>query len=198
MSPKIFTLAERQALRVRLLEAGIPLLQQYGMTHMSVDRIAGSVGIGKSTFYNFFPSKEAYVYEIICHERQIFLAYMRELLGDRPKMTQAEGQEVLKKIIFSENSAYQYLTPEDEQKLCRAIPDAAIVDLDAETRLMKGMFSLMEGVRPDPDYAVIANLLKIMAMAAEGRDSLHRSAYDRTQAHIFDLLFSLIFESPVR
>jgi len=41
---------------------------------------------------------------------------------------------------------------------------------------------------------VVANLLKIAALAAESRDQLHEAAYLRTQDVLFGMLFSLIFE----
>ena len=45
-----------------------------------------------------------------------------------------------------------------------------------------------------PDFGVIANLLKLAALAAESRDQLHEAAYLRTQDSLFGLLFSLVFE----
>jgi len=60
MPIRVFDTDERERLRERMLEAGIPLLREYGMTHM-VEKITTAAGIGKSTFYNFFDSKEAYV-----------------------------------------------------------------------------------------------------------------------------------------
>lgn len=194
MSPKIFSVSERENLRVRMLEAGFPLLKEHGMTHMSVDRITAAAGIGKSTFYNFFPSKEAFVYELICHERKLFLQYIEDVLHGREKMTETEGREIIKKIIFSENSIYQYLTPEDERKLIDAFPKETKADIDKETKVMDKLFSCMENVRKSPDYPVIANLLKIMAMAAEGKDTLHEEGYSRTQEKMFELLFHCIFE----
>lgn len=194
MSPKIFSVSERENLRVRMLEVGFPLLKEHGMTHMSVDKITAAAGIGKSTFYNFFPSKEAFVYELICHERKLFLQYIGDVLHGREKMTEAEGREIIKKIIFSENSVYQYLTPEDERKLIAAFPKETKADIDKETKVMDMLFSCMENVRKSPDYPVISNLLKIMAMAAEGKDMLHQEGYLRTQEKMFELLFHCIFE----
>ena len=59
---------------------------------------------------------------------------------------------------------------------------------------MNGLFDHLEGVRPDLDLHVVANLIKIMAMAKVNRDALHTDALDRTLEHIYGLLYSLIFE----
>ena len=58
MPPRVFTEEEKEKLRESMLDQAIPLLEEYGLTHMSVDKITKRVGIGKSTFYNFFSSKE--------------------------------------------------------------------------------------------------------------------------------------------
>lgn len=57
MPIRVFDTDERERLRERMLEAGIPLLREYGLTHMSVEKITTAAGIGKSTFYNFFDSR---------------------------------------------------------------------------------------------------------------------------------------------
>ena len=44
------------------------------------------------------------------------------------------------------------------------------------------------------DLHVVANLIKIMAMAKVNRESLHTDALDRTLERIYELLFSLIFK----
>ena len=61
MAKRVFSEEERAGYREKMLEAGFDLLKEYGMTHMSVTKITEAAGIGVSTFYNFFPSKEAYV-----------------------------------------------------------------------------------------------------------------------------------------
>ena len=194
MPIRVFDAGERERLRERMLGAGIPLLREYGMTHMSVERITAEVGIGKSTFYNFFESKEAYVCQVIEHKRGDFKAKMGELLAGREKLTAEEAKAMFRQIIFSEESAYQYLTPEDIVKIRAKVPEAVKPDLAQETAILTAIFDRVEGVRKDPDCGVIANLLKLAALAAESRDQLHEAAYLRTQDRLFGLLFSLIFE----
>ena len=65
MAKRVFTEEERAEYREKMLDAGFDLLKQYGMTHMSVAKITEAAGIGVSTFYNFFASKEEYVYEVL-------------------------------------------------------------------------------------------------------------------------------------
>ena len=194
MPVRVFAEEERELLRARMLEAGIPLLREYGMTHMSVEKITAAAGIGKSTFYSFFNSKEAYVCQVIEHKRGEFKAQLNAMLKNRQKLTADEAKGMFRQIIFSEESAYQYLTPEDIVKIRAKVPEAVKPDLARETAILSAFLGRVEGVREDPDFGVIANLLKIAALAAEARDELHASAYERTQDRLFELLFSLIFK----
>lgn len=197
MCPKIFALQEREEARIKMLDAGLHLIKEYGMTHASVEKVTKAAGLGKSTFYNFFPSKEAFVYEIIVYQRDRAKHFFMDTLGGREKITVPEAKVFLKKIIFSEDSIYQYLTSEDENKLKAALPPEYRMDSGAEATVMDSLFTHMEGIRKDIDYQVIANLIKIMAIAMFNQDSLHKDALDRTLEHIYTLLFSCIFEESV-
>lgn len=199
MSPRIFSTTQREELRIKMLDAGFELIKQHGMTHASVEKITQAAGLGKSTFYNFFSSKEEFVTDIMEYQRDRVKQHFEQILNGREKMTAAEGKEYLKLIVFSRNSIYQYLTAEDMEKLKQASslectsPDDRLYD-QREAEIMHGLFDHMEGVRPDLDLHVVANLIKIMAMAKVNRDALHADALDRTLDHIYGLLYSLIFE----
>ena len=186
MSPKIFSIAEKEQLKEKMFLSGLELLKEYGMTHMSVEKIAASAGIGKSTFYNFFMSKEDFVIQLIEFNRSRFWQAVADMLGDREKLTVAESKYVLTSIINNRDSIYQYLTPEDEKKLAEASPDKGAADIDEETETLRRLFIM--------DHGVVSNLLKVLALAAENRSMLHESAYERTQEKLFEMLFGCIFQ----
>ena len=52
MPTHIFTDEEKENLGEQMLEAGFPLLKQYGMTHTSVAKITQAAGIAVGTFYS--------------------------------------------------------------------------------------------------------------------------------------------------
>lgn len=194
MSPKIFSIAEKEQLKEKMFFSGLELLKAHGMTHMSVEKITAAAGIGKSTFYNFFLSKEDFVLQLIEYNRSRFWKAVAELRGDREKLTAVESRQVLQAIINNNDSVYQYLTPEDEQKLAAASPDKGTADIDEETETLRRLFAVFENVRENVDFAVVSNLLKILALTAENRAMLHESGYQRTQEKLFELLFDCIFE----
>lgn len=202
MPPRVFTVKEREELRIKMLDAGFELIKKHGMTHASVEKITSAAGLGKSTFYNFFLSKEQFVNEIITYQRDRFKQSFNGALKGREKMTADEGNDFLKMIIFSQDSIYQYLTAADMEKLRAVSPPEEIAPdnstyLEHEMDTMYTLFENMENVRDDLDILSVANLIKIMALAKVNRESLHADALEKTIGHIYGLLFSLIFEDAV-
>ncbi|MPW25494.1 TetR family transcriptional regulator [Alkalibaculum sp. M08DMB] len=193
MTPKIFTSLEREEMRIKMLDAGFSLIKEYGMTHTSVDKIMEAVGLKKSTFYNFFHSKEMFVYEIILLQREKFWKHFDTVLSGREKVSVSEGKELLRTLFCNPNSIYQHLTQEDENKLQAALPKEYFIDDNKEKNAANALLGRIEGIQSDIDYKLIANLMKILAMVQEGKDVLHEDALDRTLDALFDLMFSFIF-----
>lgn len=194
MPVRVFQEEERKEVRKKMLEAGIPLLKEYGMTHMSVSKIADAAGIGKSTFYNFFASKEAYVLELIQYRRRELPRLMDEILAGREKMTKEEAKHLIKSILFSEQSVYQYMTLEDESCLLEAFPELKHANLEREVTIMQYYFQRIEGVKKELNYAVISNLMKSIVLIWQGKEILHESGREQTMDAMFELLFSYVFE----
>ncbi len=193
MAKRVFTEEERTEYREKMLAAGFDLLKQYGMTHMSVAKITEAAGIGVSTFYNFFPSKEAYVYEVLEYRRKIIPELIKMALNGKEKAGPAETRTYLKFMIDENYSVFPSLTPEDEKRLLEILPEQARPDLKHETDVAARFMQWMEGVRQDINIGVVANLIKIYVLGAEGRDILHDAAYEETMERMRDVILYEIF-----
>ena len=192
--PKIFNEDEKTILKVTMFESGFELLKEEGMTHMSIEKITSACGIGKSTFYNFFPSKEEFVIQLIDYKRLTALASVKDRLKGRKKMTAEEGRQLLKSILYSSDSIYQFLKLEDLLILQGKPNYLSNPDPEEENGLLKELFSRIESVREDPDYPLIANLLKILTLVSEEKKLLHEEAYDKTIDALYQTLFGYIFK----
>lgn len=190
MSPKVFTYAERDEIKARMLDAGFELLKEFGMTHTSVEKITEAVGLGKSTFYNFFPSKEMFIYELTKHQRRKGKEAMLRLLNGREKMTAAEAKVFLRQMHDNPDGVYQYITPEDEAKLRAALPPEYFIDEDTEKQVISYVFERMEGVREDVNIKQSSNLMKIIALVFGAKDELYTEEFEQT----LDLLYGLLYE----
>lgn len=193
MAKRVFTEEERAEYREKMLAAGFDLLKQYGMTHMSVARITEAAGIGVSTFYNFFPSKEAYVYEVLQYRRKIIPDLLRMALNGKEKAGPAEARTYLKFMIDENYSVFPSLSPEDEKRLVEMLPEQAAPNQQKEIQIAKQFIAIMEDVRPDANMTLVANLIKIYVLGAEGREILHEAAYEETMERMRDLILYEIF-----
>ena len=193
MAKRVFTEEERAEYREKMLAAGFDLLKQYGMTHMSVAKITEAAGIGVSTFYNFFPSKEAYVYEVLQYRRKIIPDLLRMALNGKEKAGPAEARTYLKFMIDENYSVFPSLSPEDEKRLVEMLPEQAAPNQQKEMQIANQFIAVMEDVRPDANMTLVANLIKIYVLGAEGREILHEAAYEETMERMRDLILYEIF-----
>lgn len=193
MAKRVFTEEERAEYREKMLAAGFDLLKQYGMTHMSVAKITEAAGIGVSTFYNFFPSKEAYVYEVLQYRRKIIPNLLRMALNGKEKVGPAEARTYLKFMIDENYSVFPSLSPEDEKRLVEMLPEQAAPNQQKEMQIANQFIAIMEDVRPDANMTLVANLIKIYVLGAEGRTILHEAAYEETMERMRDLILYEIF-----
>lgn len=193
MAKRVFTEEERAEYKEKMLAAGFDLLKQYGMTHMSVAKITEAAGIGVSTFYNFFPSKEAYVYEVVQYRRRIIPELLRMALNGKEKAGPAETRTYLKFMIDDNYSVFPSLSPEDEKRLVQMLPEQAAPNMQKELQIANKFMTLMEGIRPDVNMTLVANLIKVYVLAAEGREMLHEAAYEETMERMRDMILYEIF-----
>ncbi len=193
MAKRVFTEEERAEYREKMLDAGFDLLKQYGMTHMSVAKITEAAGIGVSTFYNFFSSKEEYVYEVMQYRRRKIPELIQIALNGKEKAGPAETRTYLKMMIDERYSVFPSLTPEDEKRLLEMLPEQARADLQKETETGIQFFQHMEGIRPDVNIPLVANLIKVYVLAAEGKEMLHQTVFEVTMERMRDLILYEIF-----
>lgn len=195
MPTRVFSEEEKEDLKLQMLEAGFPLLKEYGMTHTSVSRITEAAGIGVSTFYNFFKSKEAYMYELIQYHRKKLIPALigEDVMTGKRKLGREDAAKFLWAMIDEEVSIYAHMTLEDEVKLFDAVP-GLLPDIRKESQIADGLFAYLDGVRKNPDYAVIANMIKIFVIAAQSRKELHAEGYVRTMEWMVERILDLIFE----
>lgn len=194
MPVRVFSEEERKEIESKMFEAGMELIKEYGLTHASVTRITQAAGIGKSTFYNFFASKEEFVIALIRYERQKAMQMITGLLHGREKMTKEEGKKLLRMILYHQDSIYQYLTEEDVKSLYPAMEKAGFIQDDLSSDTPEYLLSIMEGVKPGTDAKVFVNFLRMMALCLTQKESLHTDVLQQNLDMIFEKMFEYVFE----
>lgn len=177
--PQIFDKIGRDTVRQQLLDAGFELIKQHGLKKTSVGDIAKAVGIATGTFYNFFPSKEEFVYQIVVDKRNIMKAYFDELTKDGK--TDKEGfREYLRKVYFSDNNVFDYLNDSEIAMLNARWPAEYWKNSDNDEMTSQKLLGHLEGVRPQCNWRVFANLSKSIALIRYGRVRLYQEEYEET------------------
>jgi len=62
--PRAYTEPEQERIRATLLETGRDLFTQHGLSRVTVSELTQAAGIGKGSFYLFYPSKEALFFAV--------------------------------------------------------------------------------------------------------------------------------------
>ena len=195
MPVRVFTQEEKEEIRIKMLDAGFPLLKEYGMTHTSISKITKAASIGVSTFYNFWKTKEEYMTDLIHYHRTKMLPLIldQDVLSGKRKLRRDEVKHLFLMLVDENVSIYPHMTLEDEYKLIKS-SESFIPDLEKETIITKKVADYCEHARADLDVGLIANLTKLLAITAESRTQLHEVAYQETLNVIVEKILDLIFE----
>ena len=77
-----------------LLATGSQMLTEHGYHGTGIKQVLDAVGVPKGSFYNFFPSKEAYVASIIHHYgEQVAEEFNAATAGLRPDLRGRTGRQ---------------------------------------------------------------------------------------------------------
>ncbi len=195
MPDRVFTDEQKNELRMIMLEAGFPLIKEYGVTHTTISKITDAAEIAKGTFYHFWKNKEEYLAELIRYHRNKMLPQLisEDVLAGKRKLGREDARIYFRHLVDKEKSIYAHMTLEDESKLMQKTSDF-VPDENKESSITVHLLSMLDGVRTDVDMLLLANMTKILVLTAEAKDELHESAYDRTIDAIIDGILDLIFE----
>lgn len=195
MPDRVFTNEQKDELRTAMLEAGFPLIKEYGVTHTTISKLTNAAGIAKGTFYHFWKNKEEYLVTLIRYHRQKMLPLLldEEVLSGKRKLGKEDVRLYFRYLVDKEKSIYAHMTLEDEalimQKTSEFDPNE-----EKESNIASHLLNMIDGVKKDVDLLLLANMTKILVLTAEAKDELHESAYEKTIDTILDKIMELIFE----
>lgn len=162
--PKIISEEERKLTQKAIYEKTVRLIKDKGIRTVTVDDIVTAVGIGKGSFYTYYPSKEACLFEVIKRcEREAF-SRMEKMLSsgysDREKIIQ-----LLKDIFVSRESLVTSINPRDVEVLLRKLPPEyrMVENKKSENNFQKALRFLDV---TDEQMEVVASLTDCLSYAA--------------------------------
>jgi AcrR family transcriptional regulator len=127
---KGFTDDQRDRIRADLLDAGHELFAQYGLGKTTIADLTGEVGIGTSTFYQFYDSKEALYLAVLDREGEAIARRLSEEgvgEGEDPETVvreflrflfdEIETNPLVRQLVVSDelDRLREYRTPEERE-----------------------------------------------------------------------------------
>ena len=123
MARKAYSEEERTQVRDALMATVIQCIVDRGLIHSSIDVLCKSVGISKTFFYTFFPSKEELVLEALRCQQPKLLDYAHQLMDDSSLSWRAGVETFLKNCCYGAKSGVAVLSIEEEQQVYRCLSE---------------------------------------------------------------------------
>ena len=173
--PKVaYSEEDRARIRAQLVCVGLELMARQGIQHTTVEQIYKRVGISRTFFYSFFPTKEDLVVETLYLQQPRILAYVKKLMDD-PALTWREAvEQFLRACCYGEKNGIAVLTVEEQQLIFRRLsPESCRLFRDKQRRLF-GQILEAFGIRATPErVALFTNLcLTVMVIRRAIPDTL--------------------------
>lgn len=120
---KAYSDQERERVKNALLTAAIRCIADRGLVHSSIDTICRKVGISKTFFYSFFPSKEELVVQALRDQQPKLLSYAQSLM-DNADLSWREGVKTfLQNCCYGAKNGVAVLSIEEEQQVRRCLSE---------------------------------------------------------------------------
>ena len=135
-----------------------------GIQHTTVEQIYRSVGISRTFFYTFFPSKEDLIVETLYLQQPRILAYAKSLMADSALSWREAVRQFLYACCYGEQHGIAVLTIEEQQKIfCRLSPESYQVFRQKQFRLFGSLLECF-GITSDPARIHLFTNLSLTAM----------------------------------
>lgn len=163
--PKVaYSDADRERVRDDLITVALEKMVRQGIQHTTVEEIYRSVGISRTFFYTFFPTKEDLIVEALYTQQPKVLAHAQRLL-DNPAFSWREGvRQFLVSCCYGEQSGIVVMTLEEQQNLFRRLsPESYQVFREKQASLFGNILKCF-GIRADKETIGLFTNLSLTVM----------------------------------
>ena len=163
--PKVsYSEEERVRIREALIAAGLDLMANQGIQHTTVEQIYKKVGISRTFFYTFFPTKEDLIVETLYLQQPKILAYAKRLMDD-PALSWREGvQKFLYSCCYGEKNGIAVLTVEEQQMIFRRLsPESYQTFREKQARLFGNLLECF-GIKANAERISLFTNLSLAVM----------------------------------
>ena len=162
--PKVaYSEAQKEQVRRDLVAVGLELMTKQGIQHTTVEQIYQKVGISRTFFYTFFPTKEDLVVEMLYLQQPRMLEYAQKLLDDPELDWRKAVTRFLRTCCYGEQNGIAVLTVEEQQKIFRRLSPESYRTFREKQQRLFGQLLKIFGVRSASDrVSLFTNLCLAM------------------------------------
>ena len=120
--PKVaYSEEDRERIKNALVTVGLELMAKQGIQHTTVEQIYKKVGISRTFFYSFFPTKEDLVVETLYLQQPKIIAFVQKLMADSSLSWRDAVKQFLYTCCYGEKNGIAVLTIEEQQLLFKRL-----------------------------------------------------------------------------
>ena len=163
--PKVaYSEEDRARIREALVTTALELMSRQGIQHTTVEQVYKAVGISRTFFYTFFPTKEDLIVETLYRQQPRILVYAQTLMAD-PSLSWREAvRKFIRDCCYGERNGIAVLTMEEQQMLFRRLsPESYRIFREKQARLFGRLLESF-GVPADPDKVNFFTNISLLAM----------------------------------
>lgn len=164
MPKAAYSQEDRAHIRTALITAAHELMAKQGIQHTTVEQIYRKVGISRTFFYSFFPTKEDLVVETLYFQQPRILAYVQSLMADPALDWRGAVRQFLHTCCYGEQHGIAVLTIEEQQLMFKRLsPESYRVFREKQTRLFGKILEFF-GIQASAEHIGLFTNLSLTAM----------------------------------
>ena len=163
--PKVsYSEEDRARIRTELIAVGLELMARQGIQHTTVEQIYKKVGISRTFFYSFFPTKEDLIVETLYLQQPKILAHVQKLMGDPALSWRETVRKFLYDCCYGEKNGIAVLTVEEQQMLFRRLSKENYQLFREKQLRLFGQILEGFGIRATPERVALFTNLSLAVM----------------------------------
>ncbi len=122
--PKVaYSDKEREQIREDIIITSLKLMSKQGIQHTTIEQIYKKVGISRTFFYSFFPTKEDLILEMFYYQQPKIIEYLKKLMSDSSLSWRDKVKKFIYSCCYGEKYGIAVLTIEEQQLVFKRISE---------------------------------------------------------------------------
>ena len=163
--PKVaYSEKQRKQIWEDLITTGLDLMAKQGIQHTTVEQIYKKVGISRTFFYSFFPTKEDLIVEMLYFQQPKILDYAQTVMED-PSLLWRDGiRKFLYACCYGEKTGIAVMTIEEQRMLFSRLPKESCRIFREKQVYLFGQILERFGIRATPERIRLFINISLTAM----------------------------------